>query len=53
MDVPLQILVDRVDKLAMGIVVQFADGRCAFYSYALLYSLLAQAEEMDESVILW
>ncbi len=37
-----------VDRLRGGVVIGFDDGKTALYSAALLYSILASAQEMLE-----
>lgn len=41
------------DRLEEGVVVKFDDGRCAFYSCALLYATLPQSQELDETELDW
>ena len=36
-----------------GIVIRFDDGKCAFYSSAILYGALSQCEELDELDFYW
>ena len=35
------------ERLSCGVVIEFADGRCAHYSDTLLYSLLPQADAVE------
>jgi hypothetical protein len=42
-----------VERLHSGIVVKFEDETCAFYSAALLRSMLFEAEPLDESRVEW
>ncbi len=48
---PISII--AVDFLSAGLVVKFDDGRCAFYSAEMLSALFAEAEEIDETEIVW
>ena len=45
MDTPRASRITNVDRLNGGVVVTFEDGRCRFFSTALLYKTLPQAEE--------
>ncbi len=47
---PNLISAERVDS---GLVLKFADGRCAFYSAALLYAAIKQAKILDEEKVAW
>ena len=42
-----------VNRLNRGVIISFDDGRCAFFSEALLYEALPKAEEVDEAVVDW
>ena len=53
MDDPVQPRILTAETLSDGLVLKFDDGRCAFYSSQLLYSLLSWAEEMDEENLMW
>ena len=53
MDVSLTIAVIATELVIAGVVVQFADGRCGFYSAVLLSDCFVEAEKMDEEVLLW
>jgi hypothetical protein len=33
-----------------GVIVTFADGRCALFSAALLYTSLSQAEDLNDQI---
>jgi hypothetical protein len=46
MDTPRASRITYVDRLNGGVVITFEDGRCGFFSTALLYKTLAQAEEL-------
>jgi hypothetical protein len=46
MDTNADIVVDSADRLDNGVVVNFNDGKSAFFSATLLYSLMPQAEMM-------
>ena len=41
------------EKLNDGLVLKFTDGSCAFYSAALLYTLLSLAVKLDETAVAW
>lgn len=47
---PNLISAERVDS---GLVLKFADGRCAFYSATLLYAAIKQAKALDEEKVVW
>ncbi len=47
---PGLVTAERVDT---GLVIKFADGRCAFYSAAVLYAALSQAKALDEDKVVW
>jgi hypothetical protein len=38
--------VQSVDRIADAVIINFRDGRSAIFSSALLYSMLAQAQEL-------
>ncbi len=42
-----------VERLNTGIVIQFADGKCFFYSREMLHKMRSQAEALDESNVTW
>ena len=42
-----------VEKHNDGLVVLFDDGTCVFFSTALLYAMIPEAELMDQTQILW
>jgi hypothetical protein len=46
MDTPSASRITNVDRLHGGVVVTFEDGRCGFFSTALLYKTLPQAEDL-------
>jgi hypothetical protein len=48
MDTPRASRITYVDRLYDGVVVTFEDGRCGFFSTALLYKTLPQAEELTD-----
>jgi hypothetical protein len=41
------------ERLNDGVIVQFADGRCVFYSASLLYAMIEEAQEQDETQLEW
>ncbi len=41
------------ERVGAGLVIKFSDGRCAFYSSALLYAALTQAKLLDEEKVAW
>ena len=43
----------NADLMNDGVIVQFDDGRCAFYSSAFLYAKLPECEELDEADTQW
>lgn len=53
MDISPDARIVVAERLNEGLVVKFVDGKCAFYSAALLYTLLPQAQELDETVTHW
>lgn len=38
----------NVDRMNDGLVLKFADGKCVFFSNALLYSKLDEGEALDD-----
>ncbi len=53
MEVSGNIQIISADKLNDGLVIRFADGRCAFYSASLLERLYKEAEQLNEEDIVW
>jgi hypothetical protein len=47
MDAPPNPHVASVESMDDGLVISFDNGQSAFYPSALLYSILAQAKEID------
>ena len=43
----------NADRMSGGMIIKFDDGRCAFYSSALLYETLPKCEELNESDLIW
>ena len=43
----------NTDRMNDGIVIKFDDGRCAFFSCALLYATLPKCEPLDETIATW
>lgn len=41
------------DRMNDGLIIKFDDGKCAFYSCALLYENLSKCEELDETDLHW
>ncbi len=42
-----------VERHNTGIVIQFADGSCFFYSKEMLQKMQSEAEALDESNVAW
>lgn len=42
-----------VERHNTGIVIQFADGNCFFYSQEMLQEMQFEAEALDESYVTW
>lgn len=42
-----------VERHNTGIVIQFADGSCFFYSQEMLQKMQSEAEALDESYVAW
>ena len=42
-----------VERHNTGIVIQFADGTCFFYSQEMLQKMQPEAEALDESKVAW
>ncbi len=42
-----------VERHNTGIVIQFADGNCFFYSQEMLQKMQPEAEALDESNVAW
>lgn len=49
-DTPRIVQADRLDE---GLVIQFENGQCAFYSGAYLFSKLPECEELNEADTEW
>lgn len=47
---PMMVTAERHND---GVVVQFTDGKCVFYSAVTLYSMIREAELQDEKVTAW
>ncbi len=47
MEVPQSPHVTSVESMDDGLVISFDNGKSSFYPAALLYSILAQAQEID------
>jgi hypothetical protein len=45
--------ITAADRLKQGLVLKFADGKCAFYPAALLYSVISKAKLQDDSLVVW
>ena len=41
------------ERLNKGLVIKFDNGRCGFYSSALLFSKILESDELDEADIAW
>ena len=41
------------DRLNEGLVILFADGQCAFYPDAFLFSKLPELPQLDETNLQW
>jgi hypothetical protein len=46
-------IIMATERLNDGVIVRFEGGRCVFYSASLLYKIIPQAEEQDESPPEW
>ncbi len=53
MEVFQDMRIAAAERLSDGLVIEFLDGSCAFYSQELLYAMLPQAEELDETTTDW
>ncbi len=43
----------NVDRMNDGIIIKFEDGKCAFYSSALLYATLPHSKKLEEMELDW